>query len=55
MKDVAEKVVHTMRATPFLLALLIINLVVLAGFAFTVHEVGNAIEHRDAILAKCIK
>ena len=53
--DIANKVIDTMRATPFVLALLIINVVVLAGFAFAIHEVGNAIERRDNILEKCIK
>jgi hypothetical protein len=54
-RDLAEKVIDTMKATPFVLALLIINLIVLAGFTFTLHEVGKAIARRDTILEKCIK
>jgi hypothetical protein len=55
MKDLAGKVIETMRATPFLLALLIINVAVLAGFTFTLNEVSKAVARRDAILEKCIK
>ena len=40
--------------TPFVLALLVINIIVLAGFAFTLHEVGKGIERRDAIVKSCI-
>ena len=53
--DIASKVIDSMRATPFVLALLILNVVVLCGFAFALHEVGNAIERRDNILEKCIR
>ena len=53
--DVAKQVIETMRATPFVLAILIINVVVLAGFAFTLHEVSNSVERRDKILERCIK
>jgi predicted aspartyl protease len=55
MRELADKVIDTMKATPFVLALLIINIAVLGGFAFTLHEVGNAIERRDGILEKCIR
>jgi hypothetical protein len=54
-RELVDKVIETMKATPFVLALLIINIAVLAGFAFTLHEVGNAIERRDNILEKCIR
>lgn len=54
-KELAAQVVEQLRGTPFVLALLVINIIVLAGFAFTLHEVGNAIERRDAILKSCIE
>jgi hypothetical protein len=54
-KEIAAKVLETMKATPFVLALLIINIAVLGGFAFTLHEVGKSIARRDAILERCIK
>jgi hypothetical protein len=48
-------VVEQLRGTPFVLALLVINIIVLAGFVFTLHEVGKAIERRDAYLRSCIE
>ena len=53
--DIANKVIDTMRATPFVLALLIINTVVLGGFAFSMHEISNAAERRDGLLELCMK
>ena len=44
--DIAHKVVDQLRGTPFVLALLVINVVVLAGFAFTLHEVSSAMEQQ---------
>jgi len=54
-KELAAQVVEQLRGTPFVLALLVINIIVLAGFAFTLHEVGNAIERRDATIKACIE
>jgi hypothetical protein len=54
-KELATQVIEQLRGTPFVLALLVINVIVLAGFAFTLHEVGNAIERRDAIVKSCIE
>jgi hypothetical protein len=53
--DVAKQVIETMRATPFVLAILIVNIAVLAGFTYTLHEVSDAVERRDKILERCIK
>jgi hypothetical protein len=53
-KELATQVIEQLRGTPFVLALLVINVIVLAGFAF-LHEVGNAIERRDAIVKSCIE
>jgi hypothetical protein len=53
-QDVAGKVIDTMKATPFVLALLIINTVVLGGFAFSMHEISNAAARRDNLLAQCM-
>ena len=52
--DLARQVVESLKATPFLLALLVINMVVLAGFAFTLHQVSSAMERRESILARCL-
>jgi len=53
--ELASKVVDTMKATPFVLAILIVNVTVLAGFAFTLHEVGSAISRRDKLIERCLK
>jgi len=52
--ELAKQVVDSLKATPFLLALLVINMVVLSGFAYTLHHVASSIERRDNILAKCL-
>jgi hypothetical protein len=51
----ASQVIEQLRGTPFVLALLVINIIVLVGFAYTLHEVGNAIERRDAMVRACIE
>jgi hypothetical protein len=53
--DIAHKVVDNLRGAPFVLAILILNILVLAGFSLTLWQVGNAIERRDKILEKCIR
>jgi hypothetical protein len=52
---VAHKVIDSMKAAPFVLALLIINIVVLAGFSFSLHEISKAANRRDALLAQCME
>jgi hypothetical protein len=54
-KELAEQVIENLRGTPFVLALLVINIIVLVGFAFTLHQVGNGIERRDAMVRACIE
>lgn len=53
--DIAHKVVDSMKATPFLLGLVMLNTIVLGGFCFTLIQVSAAIERRDKILERCIK
>jgi len=53
--DVAKQVIDTMKATPFVLAILIVNTIALAGFAVTLHEVSKAADRRDTLLERCIK
>lgn len=55
MKELAQQVMENLHGTPLVMALLIINVLVLAGFAFTLHEVGNAIERRDGLIKACIE
>lgn len=57
--DIAHKVVESMKATPFLLGLVMLNTIVLGGFCFTLLQVNAAAERRDAIrdkiIERCIK
>ena len=53
--EVARTVVDSMKSTPFLLGLMVINILVLIGFAFTLREVGKAIERRDVIIKGCVE
>ena len=53
--QLAQQVVEQLRGAPFVLALLVINLIVLAGFAFTLHEVSKGIARRDAMVQACIE
>jgi hypothetical protein len=52
--DIAKQVVDSLRGTPFLLALLVINIIVLIGFSLVIHEVSNAMERREALILKCL-
>ena len=54
-KELAAQVIEQLRGTPFVLALMVINIIVLAGFGFALHEVANAQERRDAIIGKCLE
>ena len=53
--ELASKVVDNFKATPMLFGLLIINVAALIGFAFTLNEVSNAMERREAIIMKCLE
>lgn len=54
-KEIAIQVIEQLRGTPFVLALLLINITVLAGFAFTLHEVSKGNERRDAMISACLE
>jgi hypothetical protein len=52
--QIAEDIVESLKAQPFVLVLLVINLVVLAGFAITLREVGKGLARKDAMIQTCI-
>lgn len=52
--DVVKHTVDALRGAPTLLAILILNLVVLGGFAYTLHEISGAMERRESILKACL-
>jgi|SoimicMinimDraft_4_1059732.scaffolds.fasta_scaffold07853_2 hypothetical protein len=53
--ELANKVIENLKGTPFVMTILVINVIVLAGFAVTLYHIDNAIERRDKILERCIK
>ena len=53
--DVARQVVDQLRGSPFLLVLLLINMIVLAGFWITLSHVADAMERREKILERCLR
>lgn len=50
----ANNIVESLRTRPLALALVLINVIVLAGFACTLHEVSKSIERKDAMLKSCM-
>ena len=55
VRQIAVNVVEALRNQPLILALVIINMIVLAGFSFTLHQVSNSIERKDALVAELIR
>jgi len=53
--DVAKQVVESLRGTPFVMALVIINIVALIGFGLVIHEVANSMERREGLIKSCIE
>jgi hypothetical protein len=53
--DVAGKAVDALRSTPVILALILMNVIMLSGFWYTLHSVANAMERRDAMIKACIE
>jgi hypothetical protein len=53
--DVAKQVVESLRGTPFVLAIVIVNILALLGFGWTLNEVSNAMERREGIIKACIE
>ncbi|WP_439372944.1 hypothetical protein [Bradyrhizobium sp. DASA03120] len=54
MKQLASNIIDSLRDHPLALVLLLVNIIGLAGFGFTLHEIGNAIARKDAMLQSCI-
>ena len=53
--DIAKQVVESLRGTPFVLALVMINIIALVGFGFILSEVSNAMERREGLIKACIE
>ena len=53
--DVAKQVVESLRGTPFVMAIIIVNIIALVGFGYVLHEVSNAMERREGLIKACIE
>ena len=53
--EIASKVVDSLKATPFVMALLIINLIMFGAFAYILHEISDAMERREKIIERCLR
>jgi hypothetical protein len=53
--DVASKAVDALRSTPAIFALILMNIIMLAGFWFTLSSVATAVERRDTMIKACIE
>jgi len=53
--DIAKQVVETLRGTPFVMALVVVNIIALIGFGFVLNEVSNAMERRESLIKACIE
>jgi hypothetical protein len=50
----AQSVAEGLRSHPFDLALVVINVLVLIGFGYALHEISGAVERKDALLADLV-
>jgi hypothetical protein len=53
--EVAKHAIESLRSTPVLLALILMNVIMLFGFWWTLSSVANGMERRDAIIKSCIE
>jgi Tfp pilus assembly protein PilX len=53
--DIAKSVVESLRGTPFVLVIVLLNTIVLAMFTFTLYSVSNAMERREGLIKACIE
>jgi hypothetical protein len=53
--DIAKSVIDSLKTSPFLLALITINVIALIGFAFVINEISNSMERREAWVKYCLE
>jgi hypothetical protein len=53
--EVAGKAVDALRSTPVMLGLILLNVVMLTGFAYTLSQISSGLERRDAMIKACIE
>lgn len=52
MRKLAPHIIDALRSQPLALALVVINLLFLTGFAFMLREIAQAVARKDALLAE---
>ncbi|WP_139486461.1 hypothetical protein [Bradyrhizobium ivorense] len=52
MRKAIGDIVDSLRGQPMVLAVVVINLLFLIGFAFLLREISQAVERKDALLAE---
>ncbi len=52
--DVIKHTVDALKGSPILLMILVLNLIVLTGFGFVLHQMSAATERRDALIKECL-
>ena len=52
---IAKSVVDSLKGTPLVLALVLINVLTLIGFGYVLHKVSDAMERREALIRACIE
>lgn len=55
MHRLASNVIDVMRSQPFVLALVIINLIFVGFTLYTIREIGDATARKDQLLVDCLK
>jgi hypothetical protein len=55
VKQLVNNVVASLRDQPFALALVVVNLAFLIGFAFMFSEIANSIERKDALVVELLR
>ena len=51
----SKEAIGALKSTPFLLSLMMVNIVALALMAMTLYYVAGGIERRDALIKSCLE
>jgi hypothetical protein len=53
--EILKQTVDGLKSTPALLLVILLNIVMLAGFVWTLSSIASALERRDAMIKSCIE
>jgi hypothetical protein len=54
LAELGKVTVESLKSQPLALAIVVVNLLFLVGFAFMLHEIAQAVERKDALLADMV-